>query len=92
VLILSLSNGEAPDRRSALLPVLMFSIPSVLFICCWRMIPKTTPPVNEFATLEWVELFNRRRLLGPIGYVPPAEFEAAYYRGRENPAMGAGLQ
>ena len=29
----------------------------------------------EFATLEWVEWFNNRRLLGSIGYVPPAEYE-----------------
>jgi transposase InsO family protein len=34
----------------------------------------------EFATLEWVDWFNHRRLLEPIGYVPPAEFEAMYDR------------
>ncbi len=34
----------------------------------------------EFATLEWVDWFNNRRLFGPIGYVPPAEFEEMYYR------------
>ena len=33
----------------------------------------------EFATLEWVDWFSMRRLLGPIGDVPPAEFEAQYY-------------
>jgi len=33
----------------------------------------------EFATLEWVDWFNHRRLLGPIGHVPPAEAEAVYY-------------
>ena len=33
----------------------------------------------EFATLEWVDWFNNRRLLGPIGNIPPAEAEAAYY-------------
>ncbi len=32
----------------------------------------------ELATLEWVDWFNHRRLLEPIGYVPPAELEAAY--------------
>ena len=30
----------------------------------------------EFATLEWVDWFSTRRLLEPIGYVPPAEYEA----------------
>lgn len=34
----------------------------------------------EFATLAWVDWFNHRRLLGPIGYVPPAEYEAQYYQ------------
>ena len=33
----------------------------------------------EFATLTWVDWFNTRRLLEPIGYVPPAEYEARYY-------------
>ena len=34
----------------------------------------------ELATLEWVSWFNHQRLLGPIGYIPPAEAEAQYYR------------
>ena len=34
----------------------------------------------EFVTLEWVDWFNHRRLLEPIGYVPPAEYEARYYK------------
>jgi transposase InsO family protein len=34
----------------------------------------------EFATLRWVDWFNHRRLLGPIGHVPPAEHEAQYYQ------------
>ena len=33
----------------------------------------------EYATLEWVDWFNHGRLLEPIGYVPPAEYEARYY-------------
>ena len=33
----------------------------------------------EFATLEWVDWFNNRRLLEPIGNVPPAELETEYY-------------
>jgi len=35
----------------------------------------------EYATLEWVDWFNNRRLLEPIGYIPPAEYEANYWRG-----------
>ena len=32
----------------------------------------------EYATLDWVNWFNTVRLLEPLGYVPPAEFEARY--------------
>src|SRR4051812_48971198 len=39
----------------------------------------------EFATLEWVDWFNRRRLLEPIGNLPPAEAEARYYDQMEVP-------
>jgi transposase InsO family protein len=38
----------------------------------------------EFATLEWVDWFNYRRLLEPIGNIPPAEAEALYYAVQEN--------
>ena len=42
----------------------------------------------EFATLEWVDWFNHRRLFGPIGHVPPAEAEARHHQ-LENAAMAA---
>ena len=45
----------------------------------------------EFATLEWVEWFNNRRLLTSIGDVPPVEYEQQYYRAQEAPAMMAGI-
>jgi len=45
----------------------------------------------EFATLEWVSWYNTQRLLEPIGYVPPVEYEAHYYRNQPTPAMGAGV-
>ena len=43
---------------------------------------KTTEAV-EIATLKWVSWFNHHRLLAPIGYIPPAEAEANYYRNKE---------
>jgi len=46
----------------------------------------------EFATLEWVDWFNNRRLLEPIGNIPPVEFEEEYYRTQEAPAMVVGLK
>ena len=44
----------------------------------------------EFATLEWVDWFNNQRLFGPIGDIPPAEFEQLYYEKEEVPAMAVG--
>ena len=49
---------------------------------------KSIDPV-EYATLEWVDWFNHRRLLGPIGDVPPAEFEQAYYDQLDESARAA---
>jgi putative transposase len=43
----------------------------------------------EFATLEWVDWFNHRRLLEPIGNIPPAEAEARYYAQIAGQAMAA---
>ena len=50
----------------------------------WRSIDDV-----EYATLEWVDWFNHRRLLEPIGNIPPAEFERAYYRRLEGSAEAA---
>ena len=43
----------------------------------------------EFATLDWVDWFNNRRLFEPIGNIPPAEAEARYYQQIETLAMAA---
>ena len=43
----------------------------------------------EFATLEWVDWFNHRRLLEPIGNIPPAEAEARYHAQIAGPVMAA---
>jgi putative transposase len=45
----------------------------------------------EYATLEWVDWFNHRRLLAPIGHIPPAEFEAAFQR-EEDPSHSVRLK
>lgn len=49
----------------------------------WRNVDEV-----EFATLEWVDWFNNRRLLQPIGDIPPAEYEAMYYE-TQGQAMAA---
>ena len=46
----------------------------------------------EFATLEWVDWFNNRRLLEPIGNMPPAEYEEVYHNSQQTPAMVAGVK
>lgn len=43
----------------------------------------------EFATLTWVDWFNHRRLLEPIGNIPPAEAEERYYAMLDEPAIAA---
>lgn len=50
----------------------------------WRSIDDV-----EYATLTWVHWFNTKRLLGPIGYVPPLEFEEQYYRTHGGQALVA---
>jgi len=43
----------------------------------------------EWATLEWADWFDHKRLLEPIGHVPPAEAEAAYCRQQQGQAVAA---
>ncbi len=68
---------------------------SVIGLYMTELIRKRGPWHNvddvEIATLEYVDWFDNRRLMGPIGDVPPAEFEQDYYRGQEGAAMGAVL-
>ena len=52
----------------------------------WRKGPWRSFEAVELATLEWVDWFNNRRLLEPIGNIPPAEAEAAYYAALEENA------
>ena len=51
--------------------------------------PRRNFEAVEFATLEWVDWFNNRRLLELIGNIPPAEAEEPYYATLEEPAMAA---
>ena len=51
-----------------------------------RRAPWKTKEAVELATLEWVSWFNHHRLLAPIGYIPPAEAEANYWREQERQA------
>jgi len=50
----------------------------VIYRTTWKTIESV-----EYATLTWVDWFNHRRLLEPIGNIPPAEFEKLYYDNQE---------
>jgi putative transposase len=57
---------------------------TIIGLCKTELIRKRGPWRNlddvEYATLEWVDWFNHRRLLEPIGDIPPSEFEEMFYR------------
>ncbi len=55
----------------------------------WLQLTREAVEAVEFATLNWVDCFNNRRLLQPIGDVPPAEFEQSYYRQQDESAVAA---
>ena len=55
----------------------------------WRRGPWRNVEQVEFATLDWVHWFNHRRLLEPIGNVPPAELEQSYYQSTSQLRMAA---
>ncbi|WP_141839230.1 IS3 family transposase [Herbaspirillum sp. SJZ107] len=52
-----------------------------------RRAPWKTREAVELATLEWVSWFNHHRLLEPLGYIPPAEAEANYYKQLSSQAL-----
>jgi putative transposase len=68
------SRGDAYDNALAESVIGLFKTEVIRRRGPWRRLEAV-----EFATLDWVDWFNHRRLLEPIGYVPPAEYEARYY-------------
>jgi putative transposase len=68
------SRGDAYDNALAESVIGLFKTEVIRLKGPWRHLEAV-----EFATLEWVDWFNHRRLLEPIGDIPPAEYEARYY-------------
>lgn len=68
------SVGDSYDNALAESIIGLFKTEVIKKLAPWRNVDDV-----ELATLEWVAWFNTKRLLEPIGYVPPAEFEEAYY-------------
>ena len=68
------SRGDSYDNALAESIIGLFKTEVIQRKGPWRHLQAV-----EFATLDWVDWLNTRRLLEPIGYVPPAEYEAQYY-------------
>jgi putative transposase len=68
------SRGDAYDNALAESVIGLFKTEVIRLKGPWRHLEAV-----EFATLDWVDWFNHRRLLEPIGDIPPAEYEARYY-------------
>jgi transposase InsO family protein len=74
------SRGDSYDNALAESVIGLFKTEVIQRKGPWRHLEAV-----EFATLDWVDWFNTRRLLEPIGYVPPAEYEARYYEELRGP-------
>jgi putative transposase len=68
------SRGDSYDNALAESVIGLFKTEVIRRQGPWRHLEAV-----EYATLTWVDWFNTRRLLEPLGYVPPAEYEAHYY-------------
>jgi transposase InsO family protein len=78
------SRGDSYDNAMAETIIGLFKTEVIHPRGPWRGID----PV-EYATLDWVDWFNHRRLLEPIGNIPPIELEQAYYRQLNESAIAA---
>jgi putative transposase len=78
------SVGDSYDNALAETVIGLFKTEVIYARGPWRSLEAV-----EYATLEWVDWFNHRRLLEPIGYLPPAQFEREYYRQNTGPAIAA---
>jgi transposase InsO family protein len=78
------SIGDSYDNAMAETIIGLFKAEVIHARGPWRSLDAV-----EYAVLEWVDWFNNRRLLEPIGHVPPAEFEQEYYRQQSGQAMAA---
>jgi transposase InsO family protein len=78
------SVGDSYDNALAETVIGLFKTEVIRRRGPWRSLEAV-----EIATLEWVDWFNHRRLLEPIGNIPPAEAEERYYAELENRAAAA---
>jgi transposase InsO family protein len=69
------SRGDSYDNALAETVIGLFKTEVIRQAGPWRGLEDV-----EYATLEWVAWFNTQRLLEPLGYLPPAEYEERYHR------------
>ncbi len=78
------SVGDSYDNALAETVIGLFKTEVIRRLGPWRSLEAV-----ELATLTWIDWFNHRRLLEPIGFVPPAEAEAAFYNQLAGTSMAA---
>lgn len=79
------SRGDSYDNALAETVIGLYKTEVIRQAGPWRGLDDV-----EYATLEWVAWYNTQRLLAPLGYRPPAEYEAQYHRAQAAPAaLGA---
>ena len=78
------SVGDSYDNALAESIIGLFKTEVIRRLGPWKSLEAV-----EFATLEWVDWFNNRRLLEPIGNIPPAEAEARYYASQQEVPLAA---
>ncbi len=80
------SRGDAYDNALAESVIGLFKTEVIRHAGPWRGLDDV-----EYATLEWVAWFNTCRLLEPLGYLPPAEYEAQFHESKAAPATAGAL-
>jgi putative transposase len=73
------SVGDAYDNALAESTIGLFKAEVIARNSPFRAHPARTVDDIEYATMEWVDWYNNRRLHSVLGYIPPDEFEATHY-------------
>lgn len=80
------SRGDSYDNAMAETIIGLYKTEVIHLKGPWRGMD----PV-EYETLVWVDWFNKKRIFGPIGDIPPMEYESLYYERQETPAVVVGI-
>lgn len=77
------SRGDAYDNALAETVIGLYKTEVIYHLGPWKGFEEV-----EYATLEWVAWYNSQRLMEPLGYVPPAEYEEQYHRAQADSPAG----